>query len=132
MPSVYNASGGADSLLALTWSVGETVSSDFYPSSIALTQGLLQPDTLQGTDIETIGISRIVINIYPNPATDKLFIDAPGKGVEVQISDLTGRVCIHQLYTSYININPLPSGMYVIQWRSYKAKSIFMSKFIKI
>jgi len=58
------------------------------------------------------------IAVYPNPATDKLFINlANNKMITIQISDLLGHVVLNQKISNStaINVELLQSGVYVLK-----------------
>jgi Secretion system C-terminal sorting domain/Bacterial Ig-like domain (group 2) len=63
------------------------------------------------------GVSNIVnsndINIYPNPAADNIYIDGIVPGM-VQIVDLMGATVAQQNGVSFISVQNLPSGIYMI------------------
>ncbi len=54
------------------------------------------------------------INIYPNPATDWLYIDAPADG-EMQIFSLDGKSLIKTANTGKIYVGSLSPGIYLVR-----------------
>jgi len=69
-------------------------------------------------------------NIYPNPTTDKVFIDLPGKAVyQINLTDISGKV-MKQLETKIdesikeIGVNDLPKGIYLVKLKSELSSSI--------
>ncbi len=76
--------------------------------------------------------SDIPFKIYPNPASDKLFVHSDNKAInKIQLTDLTGKVIYTKGNVSQnetIDIFGLISGLYVIQ--VYTADTIFTSKII--
>lgn len=82
----------------------------------------------------SVGVNETVTGhsfaVYPNPATDELFISLPENfGHQVlSILDLTGRV-LQQIETGNqqqmtINVSALPSGLLLIQGKGYTQKII--------
>ena len=61
------------------------------------------------------------IEIYPNPASDKLFIDIRNEGhvkLQIRICNLNGGIIYNQVVPEYhhtIDISMIPSGLYLIQ-----------------
>jgi hypothetical protein len=58
------------------------------------------------------------ISIYPNPATDQVYINIDGMNTSSMlctILDLSGRVVIMQPSLTYINISALSSGIYIMR-----------------
>lgn len=76
-------------------------------------------------------------NLYPNPATDKLFIklgDAETRIYYITIATLEGRVAImlpKPQWENGIDISFLPSGVYLLKLTDEKTKSVTTKKFIK-
>jgi hypothetical protein len=74
------------------------------------------------------------MSVYPNPATDKLFIvnSNPSNGNSVVINDILGRTCIAILNqkTETINIESLNKGIYFIKLIDANA-SVSITKLIK-
>ena len=80
-------------------------------------------------------VQNTTLNIYPNPAREKIFIDMPADIVfpaRLTVFDATGKI----LSTSEINnttlqkdISDFPNGFYLIQVRD--AQKIYSGKFVK-
>lgn len=71
------------------------------------------------------------ILIYPNPASNKIFISA-GQINEIIIYDLMGKLIMHQsIYANNfeINIQSLPAAEYIIELKSFS--DVFYRKFTK-
>jgi hypothetical protein len=65
--------------------------------------------------IEEVGQSTQEITIYPNPSKDYINISVENDEIEnVQIYNLTGKL-VKQEKSNKININDLPTGMYIIK-----------------
>ena len=63
--------------------------------------------------------NRLVFPVFPNPATDKIFIDcADRKGIKMQVYNITGGHALQNDLTdgkNMIDIGSLPSGIYMIR-----------------
>ena len=53
--------------------------------------------------------------IYPNPASNKLFIKGLEEGEEVQIVDVSGRLIQITIYNEYLDVSQLKSGLYIVK-----------------
>jgi hypothetical protein len=84
----------------------------------------------------TVGKQELEIQtlkVYPNPASDKLFVELPEPGMEkLIITDLMGRVLIHQEIFSdqrvELDLNSLRKGMFIISIS--KGQKKYMSRFM--
>ena len=78
------------------------------------------PDMNADTSIITPKISSSTIelaekvNIFPNPSTDIIYIQSDHEISNVVISDITGKVKISKKYSTEINVNSLPKGLYFV------------------
>lgn len=79
-------------------------------------------------------LKEIYFEIYPNPATDKLFVNYELKGShQINILDVTGRVIYSGMYEDHfseIDISKLFAGIYFIRITNKNNQSS-MQKFIK-
>jgi uncharacterized delta-60 repeat protein len=84
---------------------------------------------------ETLGTESFAVNklnLYPNPASTVLNLDAGSSYTieKVVITDMTGKITTEQLTnTNQINIQHLAKGIYIIT--AYSAENKFQTKFIK-
>ncbi len=72
------------------------------------------------------------INIYPNPATDIISIDADGNSIEkVQLLDITGKIVLSNAanFNSRLDISGLSNGIYFVL--AHTNKGIYSTKIIK-
>ena len=85
---------------------------------------------MDSTGVNTIDLELLAsIDIYPNPATDLLYIDSPLARTEYTIISIEGKAHLSgtlHLAKNRINIHELPPGFYLIKFGEYGAK-----KFIK-
>ena len=86
---------------------------------------------LCNTMVNNTGNTPKEISLYPNPASNTLFIDAPQK-VNVRITSLDGKVVITQNDASEINITPLADGMYLVMIYDTNNELLKTAKFAKI
>jgi len=95
-PATLNAAGGSTAVSGNTyeWSVGEMVLVHTVSTSgLVVTQGILQP-MLQVTGINDNNIALEGINIYPNPASDRLNIKFNldrNLDITLKLTDISGR-----------------------------------------
>jgi hypothetical protein len=113
-PQVTNLAGAEATLgdYVITSSIGEPAIITLNSNESVLTQGFLQPEILPCEQIE--------FRYYPNPAREKIVIEASGcesRIESLQISDLWGRI----LYTGETNeenelyVGDLSQGVYLIR-----------------
>jgi len=67
--------------------------------------------------VKTTGIEPLdksIFRIYPNPVSDKLFIQSP-IAITAKLMDLTGKTLIYtKIQNNYIDVFALPTGIYMI------------------
>ena len=82
--------------------------------------------------LPTVGINenslKNNVKVYPNPVTEKLFIDGLS-GVKLKVMDLVGKIIIEENNTNEINVRTLKGGIYFLQIASGNEQSVI--KFIK-
>ncbi|MDD2200217.1 MAG: T9SS type A sorting domain-containing protein, partial [Bacteroidales bacterium] len=70
------------------------------------------------------------LSLYPNPAADWIFVQIEAYNVDIEITDINGRVLISdKLTSSVIDISHLPEGMYIVKLNT--GKEIITEKFFK-
>ena len=82
------------------------------------------------TAINQVNIEKNEVNVYPNPATDKVYIDY-NKPIQVALYNIAGSLLKSKLIQSkydYISIGDLQPGMYLIRSQNDNA---FAKKLIK-
>jgi hypothetical protein len=101
--------------------------------AVMITQGLCS-DTSACVQITTVGIASVQsgeIIIYPNPATDKLYIEVPKKS-DIEISNIQGqqiKSIAASDNTTTIDISTFAKGMYFVKVKT--ENGIAVKKFIK-
>ena len=94
---------------------------------------LIRPFLWDGaTSVPAAGEGLQHLKIWPNPATDLLYLDlpgTPGQDPVLSIYDASGRICLQeQLSAGSVNISRLPQGIYFLRLRS--GPEIFCSKLL--
>lgn len=131
-PAAFNAGGGSKAIQGNTYeyAIGSPFNGKTYnASNLVVTPGVLQPYFDNGTGISGMPLSASDITIFPNPASDLLFVqpdfNTPGK-LRYVLFDVTGRVISKNEYTlsqgnerQKISMQAFAAGNYVllIQWR---------------
>jgi Secretion system C-terminal sorting domain len=129
-PSIINSSGGSANIGGRTfeYSIGEmTVVGTDKTTTATLTQGLLQPGTINPEGLTNVALGKILFNIYPNPVSEILNIDLlkPTTDItEMILYDAAGKVIsniqnpkfINNTYT--INFSSFAFGNYILKLES--------------
>ncbi|MGM0650540.1 MAG: T9SS type A sorting domain-containing protein [Bacteroidota bacterium] len=114
--------------LAVTWNQGSydgnTAGTYTIYGDLTLEPGIINTDGLQGeVDVivdEEVGIvdnKNNDLNIYPNPASDIVYIESGDRISKIQMFDLTGRTILRKQVNKTmldINVNDLPEGHYML------------------
>jgi hypothetical protein len=67
------------------------------------------------------------LSIYPNPASERLFVEGTVRNELVEILDLTGRVVVSSNYNQNgIDVSELPSGSYLVKANSQRKSQVFI------
>lgn len=64
---------------------------------------------------EEIMLGKTEILLYPNPASEMIFIKSPLLTKLVQVSDTSGKILIKAAQTNQINVQQLPTGVYFVK-----------------
>lgn len=126
--SVIATTGGANE--QITWTIGEVMVESIIRSDYGIfTQGFNQPYTTAQTAIKENQFNTNSPRIYPNPATDKLYINT-NEALEAssmwQLTDLTGRLLQQgniQSNNTEIDITHIPQGEYILHINDCNADS---------
>ncbi|KAB2916237.1 MAG: T9SS type A sorting domain-containing protein [Bacteroidetes bacterium] len=88
------------------------------------------------TSIKNVEAANNKVEVFPNPANDKLFVSGEYKyeTTKVIIFDLTGRKVLESSLdnTGVINIDALPAGLYVTQVLDSVSEEILLSQRISV
>ena len=85
---------------------------------------------------QAVGINELElrnISIYPNPATDMLYVNLPSTNYSVEVINLMGEVVLkseNKSNTTFIEINNLKSGVYFLTISSEGQQK--QMKFVKL
>ena len=128
-PNILNASGGTATIATnvYDWSIGEmTMVSTFSSSSIIVTQGVLQPDTLHPIKVNNLSNSNH-FNVFPNPSNEFITIESnlTSEGnLYISLVDMTGKVIFNiveavkqNIISKRINVSEMPNGSYILKVR---------------
>ncbi|MEL6695555.1 MAG: T9SS type A sorting domain-containing protein [Bacteroidota bacterium] len=132
--SVIGATGSSNEQLSYT--VGETVIHTGTSNANILTQGFQQPDTTVTTFLDP-QLGEVNLTLYPNPATDQLFLDLEGKSqaqYRVKIFDMRGRQVIAERTVtgdsrSVFDVSDKAKGTYLMLIQSVQGKILDQLKF---
>lgn len=118
--------------------------STIYSCTVAAEANALDYYRVLQTDIDgRNSLSKIVtlqssvkpsIVIYPNPATDHLYIKNELNYHDLIITDLAGKVVLKKIIVNGLNnisINQIPSGTYFIRLKGNTENKTVIEKFIK-
>lgn len=112
---VYYALTDGAYTVEVTDSNGCTAKSDIYLFTLGINEDMV----------------KAAIKIFPNPATDKLFIKSP-VAVNATLSDLSGRIIINEVDAKMISIGQLAEGMYLLNLTDKDGKLIKVEKINKL
>jgi hypothetical protein len=142
-PFVIASSGGFSShpLGTFSFTVGEMTMVETFHVNNFLTQGFQQPVPDQIEGIETASNDHNELKIFPNPATDQLYVAIPtqyDKVFCIRITDIVGQkilswTCSRQLSESpySLNIRSLSQGIYILTIESSEKAFSNTIRFIK-
>ena len=109
-------------------SIDGTSETDLYVSTMG--DGVWTNSNNTGIEDAT-GTNRF-ISVYPNPATDQLYVECEFTGGLMSIMDFTGRIISQTPFVNNrqeVNISRLKTGMYIISIDGFDKR--YQSKFIK-
>lgn len=134
-PEIISTAGESESSadIALSWTIGEVVTTTYSADDLILTQGFHQSEVV----VVPIGeqtIEGLSLDVYPNPASQRLMIERQGSDKEtmlLEIYNMEGvKVLTEKLMKGdkrkILNINDLPSATYILRmtqdnkFRSFK------------
>lgn len=91
---------------------------------------IINSDTLlENVEIDEFNLSERV-NIYPNPSSGKINIDAP-MPVNAKLMDMSGRLLFQKNDISEIDLSPFTSGLYFLRLEDRDGQLIEVTKVIK-
>lgn len=88
--------------------------------------------------LNPVGINNLDLNnkilVYPNPATDLIYLSTEFDGINIRIYDITGKEVFYETSNSdntKIPLHEFPKGIYFLQAESIDGK-IYKKKFLKL
>ncbi|MCI4666792.1 MAG: T9SS type A sorting domain-containing protein [Bacteroidia bacterium] len=104
--------------VSLDWTMGEIMTESFAGTTLVLTQGFQQP-SLTSTSIEELASSFGTIKVYPNPTSNRLFIERErGQNLQVMLLDMKGSMVLQktiQPLMGELNLSSYANGIYVLR-----------------
>ena len=89
--------------------------------------------TDDGTALDPVSVQGVRGKVYPNPATDKVYLDCAEKVLSVNVYDLSGRRMLtldpQQTGVVEVPVDKLPKGTYLLQFNT--PEGVGVEKFIK-
>jgi len=67
-----------------------------------------------GTDVEEVKDTRAVLSVYPNPASDVLYITADKPAYSIRVYNVYGQEVAQATDVNSINVANLPAGVYIV------------------
>jgi len=129
--SVATVSGGAVAGVAAgAVTISYSVTNSCGTRSATYTVTVVSTD-LCNTMVNNANGNSSEINVYPNPATATLSIDAPVK-VNVRVLSIDGKVLIEQKDATIIDVTGIADGMYLVMIYDEAGQLLKTTKFAKI
>ena len=127
-PEVVASAGDSFSSnnLLIEWTLGEIMTESFE-GGLIWNQGFQQPIG-NITSIDNPFSNLGPIKVYPNPASNSLFIEKEKAGkLRLSVRDIQGRILLEKLsvqLTDQVNISALPPGIYILSMRDENQASL--------
>lgn len=142
-PSILNSTGGSATVGTSTfeWSVAEmTVLQTATTGTLTITHGVLQPMEAQPDDTTSITehIASHQLNVYPNPVSDFVILEAKYEGtfsLTFRLLDAAGRILLTETRTftqhepHKIDMKNLAVGSYYLQVHTVHAGKQYVNNF---
>lgn len=93
-------------------------------------------DTSDVYTVSNVGIEDVTgladqISIFPNPARDKVFIQAPA-GVAVTVTTIDGKIMLEQGSSRVLDVSAYPAGVYLLRLTTKEGAWIKTEKIVKM
>ncbi|MEA2106001.1 MAG: T9SS type A sorting domain-containing protein [Bacteroidota bacterium] len=124
--------------IIVSWTLGEIAIETLESSTVILSQGF-QQGYYEITSIEKLLENNVAIKVYPNPATDYIYISFESdeiKSVVIELYDLEGKIILkgkryHSEGPYKINLSGLSSSQYFLRISELSGKTVETFKIIK-
>ncbi|MFP4023539.1 MAG: T9SS type A sorting domain-containing protein [Thiohalospira sp.] len=108
--------------LGVSWTLGEIAIETLESSSVTLNQGF-QHGYFEITSIEDPMLSNVELEVYPNPATEYIYISIESdeiKSALIELYDLDGKMVLNEQWQYIeapfkINLEGLASSQYILK-----------------
>lgn len=107
-------------LINMHFTIGELTTETLQAGNLILTQGFIQP-TILSTNINTKKTEEPGITLYPNPATNFIFIEfnnTTGNSYKIELININGKKVLEIQNTEKVNkidLTPLNSGTFLVK-----------------
>ena len=133
-PQVIATAGNSfsNSQNIVDWTLGETITETLSTSNNILTQGFQQPSYFLSS---TPDIVTFEIEVFPNPASDILFIHTTtDKTLHYSLTDLNGKQLKQQTFTTTtsLDLNDLARTVYLLHIIDNESRIIKTYRIVKI
>ena len=91
--------------------------------------GISAPKSFTWTGVAETG-GAMPVHIFPNPATDDIYVDAPFE-TRIAVSSLDGKILVDQARTQSVNISHIPAGVYMVSVFNSDGARILIEKLVK-
>lgn len=118
--------------LHLDWTLGE-IMTETYAGTLVWTQGFHQAND-KATSVEDLNANLGNIKVYPNPTTERIFIQREQNGaLQLSLLDMRGSMLMQKSVSassSQLDLSQLPNGIYILRMSDGKqaVKSIRIKK----
>jgi len=85
--------------------------------------------TISSSTLATDHVSKVDLQIYPNPATDFVSLKSTDKVTNVEVFDLSGKRIELPLLNNQLDVRSLAKGVYVLKITTGKAS--YQKKLVK-
>lgn len=124
--------------ISVSWTLGEIAVETLESSSIILTQGF-QQGYYEITSVDGPVMSNLDLKVYPNPATDHIYISLKSDEVKsalIEIYNIDGKLVLNEKWEYIdgpykIDINGFGSSQYILRISDSSGKLLQTYKIIK-
>ena len=124
-------SGGAsvsNGDINILYTIGEVAVSETVVGTIYLSEGFINSNVESALNINQNFFPESGVVLYPNPASDKVYINSNFNIERVEVYDVLGKLMFSRRTSSVIEISALSNGIYFFKF--YNQGSAMMKKII--